>query len=674
MVTTTDLHPAARRRLAARLPATPPHDVVLRPYGTGGPEEMIVSADEQSFIDAVLADIERDDWRLALAMRRGKRRGSDGVLELSQPVHRRFHLVLVEAFCRQPGSPRLDPAKFDGAGFVLRRYENGAWQGWMSDGPRKVGWQPLSEQDLDPDPVRRAWTRPGAAGYVDALVRARHAPSPLAEDVLPLFAAPPELCEKVGRTLLFGVIPVTSGERIETAEPAPDYAGLPAAEAQAMRDHLSEYLKPRPAMAMPRAGQALDPNWNPLTLTAASGTEDARLHSFGIFLQQLMVELGAIPGGPAGRELLAALDEITLPMARDAERRATRTMQAGAFVAAAARILVAGEANQGVAGITPLTMPLEWPAISAGLGARLTQLSLSCLAQRFAALSPATPKFDGDSRRYAIRPFIRVKGRDDCPARLIWADYSEPFRVLPWWDGDGPATKIPLPDPRDLRKMKPNISFELPPSLANLLRGDMKKLKDGEGSTGGIDIFWLCSFSIPIITICAFIVLNIFLSLFDLFFRWMMFIKICIPFPKKGGAECMNSEARCRVRSPSAGRCFALPDEHGRLDWPDLAASVRQSIRIILSTRPGEQLMRPEFGAGLDRLLHAPNNAGDAASDPRLGDGLARSLGAPHPARPGRGFRSTPCSPPTCGWRSPIDWRAPARRAALAVTVRLEEG
>lgn len=53
---------------------------------------------------------------------------------------------------------------------------------------------------------------------------------------------------------------------------------------------------------------------------------------------------------------------------------------------------------------------------------------------------------------------------------------------------------------------------------------------------------------------------------------------------------------------------FAVPDADGRLDWPGLEASVRQAIRVILSTRPGEQLMRPEFGAGLDRLLHAPNN------------------------------------------------------------------
>lgn len=52
---------------------------------------------------------------------------------------------------------------------------------------------------------------------------------------------------------------------------------------------------------------------------------------------------------------------------------------------------------------------------------------------------------------------------------------------------------------------------------------------------------------------------------------------------------------------------FAVPDEHGRLDYPDLERSVRDSIRVILATRPGEQLMRPDFGGGLDRLLHEPN-------------------------------------------------------------------
>ena len=50
-----------------------------------------------------------------------------------------------------------------------------------------------------------------------------------------------------------------------------------------------------------------------------------------------------------------------------------------------------------------------------------------------------------------------------------------------------------------------------------------------------------------------------------------------------------------------------LPDATGALAWPDLATSVRSAIQIILSTRPGEQLMRREYGGGLDRLLHSPN-------------------------------------------------------------------
>ncbi len=50
-----------------------------------------------------------------------------------------------------------------------------------------------------------------------------------------------------------------------------------------------------------------------------------------------------------------------------------------------------------------------------------------------------------------------------------------------------------------------------------------------------------------------------------------------------------------------------LPDAQGAIGWPDLEQSVRDSIRILLSTRPGEQLMRPDFGAGLDRMLHEPN-------------------------------------------------------------------
>lgn len=63
------------------------------------------------------------------------------------------------------------------------------------------------------------------------------------------------------------------------------------------------------------------------------------------------------------------------------------------------------------------------------------------------------------------------------------------------------------------------------------------------------------------------------------------------------------------VRSALIGwPLLPVPDNHGRLNYPTLEESVRQSIQVILRTRPGEQLMRPEFGAGLENYVHEPNN------------------------------------------------------------------
>jgi phage baseplate assembly protein W len=45
----------------------------------------------------------------------------------------------------------------------------------------------------------------------------------------------------------------------------------------------------------------------------------------------------------------------------------------------------------------------------------------------------------------------------------------------------------------------------------------------------------------------------------------------------------------------------------GALDYPDLETGVRDQIKIILLTRPGELLLHPGFGAGLEDLLHEPN-------------------------------------------------------------------
>ena len=69
----------------------------------------------------------------------------------------------------------------------------------------------------------------------------------------------------------------------------------------------------------------------------------------------------------------------------------------------------------------------------------------------------------------------------------------------------------------------------------------------------------------------------------------------------------MNLDARPPA-PPIGWPLLPFPDEHGELAYPAaLDESVRQQLRVILSTRPGEQLMQPAFGAGLTDMLGEPD-------------------------------------------------------------------
>ena len=46
----------------------------------------------------------------------------------------------------------------------------------------------------------------------------------------------------------------------------------------------------------------------------------------------------------------------------------------------------------------------------------------------------------------------------------------------------------------------------------------------------------------------------------------------------------------------------------GRLAWSEGEQNVRESIRLILLTVPGERLMRERFGCGIREFLFEPNN------------------------------------------------------------------
>jgi hypothetical protein len=131
------------------------------------------------------------------------------------------------------------------------------------------------------------------------------------------------------------------------------------------------------------------------------------------------------------------------------------------------------------------------------------------------------------------------------------------FQMAPFFDPDAPARPIRIPMPVDispagLRKYKKNTAFV----ISDMLCGKIKKIRKitlgdlvlsvlpwpfhkdlpnpGDGGPckqGGSGFGMICSLSIPIVTLCALILLMIMVALFDLFFRWIPFLFICLPIP-----------------------------------------------------------------------------------------------------------------------------------------------
>lgn len=526
------------------------------------PRPLILQRSDEDFIESTLADLRSAEGRRQLQSLRAAAVNEQGVLKLFQPIQRQFHLAVLEVWCDVPGTPRLDPAAIDSAGFVLRRLDaTGRPEGWMRSQGRLRGWQPLAllagGADRDPAPdLRRQRVATGVAG-IDRQLAALAAASPdeaLQEQVIPLYQVPPDVAADAGKTLLYGLVPTTSSElseQVPTATaPGDDFFGP---DTPAFREHLVEALR-GDGQNFPFAGQTLRPGWfdasevpgdrppeapNDLTpdqwaaLKNPASDDTRRLQRLLLLLRQLSGEFNAFDGGADVASLKALLQAIPLSLVLRSGELQTRTVPAWDFLQNAASVLLAKE--PGVAGTE---VPTAFPALDTGTTQRLKRALHGTLRARFAQIQGRAGRFDEPGARYVLRAFVRLKSDCGGPPRTVWSQDSEPFVIAAWYEGAGaPPVQILLPDASNralLRQLKPNVAFVVPPSMQNLLSGKTKDLMDGKGKVGTLGLSWICGFNIPVITICAFIVLNIFLTLFNLVFGWLFFIKVCIPFPKFG--------------------------------------------------------------------------------------------------------------------------------------------
>jgi hypothetical protein len=491
----------------------------------------LLQRNDDDFLPATLEDLRDAAGEARLRPLRAQASDGHGTLKLFQPIQRQFHLALIEAWCDQPGEPRIDPARVQAAGMVLRRLgAHGQPEGWMRSGGRIRGWVPLARvggADADPAAARRADRAFTGVPDIDRQLAAfarENADSRLEEHVIPLYVAPPDVCADAGKTLYYGMVPTTSGEISEAAASFGTAEGVDfGPQSKAFQAHLVQALRGQ-AMDLPRPGEMVTAGW---MRDSDQPGADSKLVRFVLMLRQLAGEFDAF--ATKDNAMLTELHALQLPLTLRAGEKQRRTVRADAFLASANAIVL----GQGAGSVE---MPESWPAMGGDAARRLAGAMHAAMQARFAGMKGKAGRFDEPGARYQLRAFVRLKPEGPCPARIVWSEPGDPFVIAAWYEGAGaPPVQIALPDPGDkalLSALKPNVAFVVPPSLQNLLAGSSKDLLEGKGNLDKLGLTWICGFNIPIITICAFIALNIILALFNLIFGWMFAMKICIPFPK----------------------------------------------------------------------------------------------------------------------------------------------
>lgn len=490
---------------------------------TGNSERLrptVLELKDQAFMERLLSQLPSAEGRLALRGQVAKTRADDGTLRLFQAVHRLFNVALLDVSCDRLGDPRLDPKQIVSSGVVVRRVGKNGLEGWMREDGKIVGWKrlPASMDGYDVDPALRRTRRLGSNRKVLQKLNEDDPNAKYVERASSLFAAPPEVGEAAKRTYLYGVVSLTSTERVEDAPPP---------EAPFSKDDIRTRL-PSVLSEGGNGRSGLPPTG---TVISKSMRQDPSKEAMFRLLRYLANECGLFTGSDSANQLRGVLQGISL----------SGWSNFYAFIEYAHDVLLGQpeDPDNPPPSATQITTPSSWPTISSSKANQIVNAIDTSMKGRWANLSPLEARFDGREHRYVVQCFIRVACEVGCPPKTLWTEPTEPFEIVPWYESSDavPPTVVELPDvtKEALKKLKPNVAFKVPESIQKIMDNlNVKGLMDGEEpakSSWGFGM--ICGFSIPLITICAFIVLQIFIGLLNLAFWWMAFIRICIPFPKK---------------------------------------------------------------------------------------------------------------------------------------------
>lgn len=433
--------------------------------------------------------------------------------KLFHPAHGRFYLVAASLVCRRPGLPdhRVDAARGERAACVLRRVRAGQEEAWIPSPapvppdsspprPNEGTWQPVLADPALPDPLARVM--PG-------------------EELRPMF---PVMFRREGlpRRLWAALIPVASRE---TYRAAPTLEGPPPAN-----------LEDDALLAEPRArvrqGLASLHALSQLIVPADDAQDLAMAHVHAEQLRLFLLDLGELLTNHLPHVYTTPSTLPSFPAALAELLHQTWDHRAGADDPLARLESADADALRTLEGTDPAALDRDI----------LTELRKPGV-QLPTAPDVVLPRFedpDDHESRYLVRCVHRPHACKPAHPDLVSAPTSA-FALASFFDADAPARPVRISLPVDtsvlgLRKSPRNVAFILSRNLRQQLSklGKAKDLLDGKLERGGeFQLGEICSLSVPIITICAFLVLFIFLSVLNILFWWLPFAKVCLPIPRR---------------------------------------------------------------------------------------------------------------------------------------------
>lgn len=468
--------------------------------------------------------------------------GAD-VPRLYQPTHGRFYLVTGGLVCERYGLPdkAVHPNCGESVFAVLRRLEP---LGAAAVDPRdratyrEFGWVPAGSGGN--------W-----AGIADGLA--------VGEERLPMF--PMTYLDEHRRRLLATMVPVSARERYEGALPDaaidPDSDDPAAVLALPGRARLEQIVLSLEAL-LQLASQGGITNGEPTSVTRYREATFFALVDLAAFLAE---ELPAVWANTtlAGKQrdladLLTGSDFGTgagSPTWLSALRRADANRNVVLADAAAPPSPVTGESVGDIeASLQRLGVEIPNPDLTTTLDDPFFVLVHAALDE-VVTPAPSIGAAGGTGSGVAGPPPSRMEGavyvarlvyeRPRCrpPQRHTISVPTEAFRLAHFYDSDAPFrdNRIVLPidtSLQGLRKFPQAVKLDFSSQLRNQM-DRIQAIKLADLDSGDIhaekklDLGMVCSLSIPIITICALVLLMIIVSLLNIVFFWIPLFKICLP-------------------------------------------------------------------------------------------------------------------------------------------------